>query len=541
MAIGFCMYGSAMDTSDSEGCSIIDNIAVSSDGNFVAASLWNGDVCLFDCIQNTRNIISLSHDMRVPIGSLAYDEYLAIGHTDGVVRIIDRKLQEILFLKAHDAVIFSLSLDGNVLATASADSYVKVWDIMTCRCLNKVKVDRMGHVLLVNSSKNLLCVSSGYAIVVIDFKEDKIISTLQGHVSSITACVLHNDYIWTCSKDGTLRKWNIATGECLMIIKSRHIFSSLSISTNGQLLIGVSKTGVAGAWDVETGLMVEAIEAKKCSGELRSRNYLAVAAPHDAVVFSSEFRNVLVYKIGTNTHRIPIVNELNCSIDDIELYDKSIPILCNKACRCNPQLNTCLDLKIHNIYASYKLFLKIAGVLHVVDNLRNIRAIQRMVITRSIQDGRLALMLGRRSTRQNEELEFKGYYLVADSPLYYHYDEPLNILAYTIGDHLTSFVLTDTHGVCVHAQPYMGFSSVFTFDNVLQEGPYALSAETCNMRYQWSIPFLSPRTELLLTVKPCQVKLKLYEESAEQLCYAPLRAQESLPIQKSPDSCGMYM
>jgi hypothetical protein len=61
------------------------------------------------------------------------------------------------------------------------------------------------------------------------------------------------------------------------------------------------------------------------------------------------------------------------------------------------------------------------------------------------------------------------------------------------------------------------------------------------MRYQWSIPFLSPRTELLLTVKPCQVKLKLYEESAEQLCYVPLRAQESLPIQKSPDSCGMYM
>lgn len=546
----FCKYDVAMNSSSSEVLQLINKMVVSPDGKFIAVSLWNGDINIINMSTMTRKIISFPHDVRVSISALAYDEHLVIGYTDGVVRIIDRKFEEIISFKAYDSVVCNLSCDGNVLATVSADSCVKVWDISTGRCMHTVKVDHMGQVLLVDSLRKLLFVSTDCSVIVINFEEDKIISTLRGNLCSVTACVLYNDYLWTCSNDGTLRKWNIYSGECAMMIKTRYIFSSLSISTNGQSLIGASKVGIALTWDLETGKTIGCVDPKSFSGAMGSKNYREAITIHNAVFFATSLRNIAAYNIGANTHRIPIINELNCSIEDIELYDKSCSVVCNQVCTCKSQEHICLDLRIRNMFATYKLCLKISGVLHVIDHIHDIRAIMRMIITQAVKDGKLTLMFGKKSTRDSEQLEFKGRPLVTDSPYVYRHDERLNLAAYTIGDRLTSFTLTDTDGACVQAQPFMptdrheageqaqqrmGLDSVLAFNNIVPKGPYILSAETHSMRYQWSIPFLSPRTEMLLTILPGPVKLKLYEETAEQVHYAPLLVSEPLPAQKSEE------
>jgi len=523
----------------------ICNMVLSPDGMFIAVSLWNDDIYIINTSTKTRDIISLPPNMRVPVSALAFDEHLAIGYSDGVVRVINRAFEEVVSFKAYDAPISKLSLDGNLLAVF-AGSQANIWDITACRCIYSVNVEHVDQVFLLHSLRNLLFVSSENSIIIRDFKEDKIISTLQGSAYPITACVIHNDDLWIASRDGTLKKWSIYSGECAMILKTRYVFSSLSISTDSQSLIGASKAGVGVVWDLATGRVIDCIAPKDSSGGARFRNCFEALATHNAVVFATALCDVAAYKIGSNKHRVTFINELECPIDNIEVYDKRAAELCIFSGSCASCSHSDLDCRIFSACASYKLSLRIGGIIHIADHIHDMRRIQRMIITQSVKNGRLILMLARKSDRVDGTMDMKGYNLIPLDRWVYRQRERLQLLAYTIGEPLVSLTLTDTQGVCAQAQSHMStvttqvqdqqyrnLDSVVEFHNILPEGPYALCAETQNMRYQWSIPFLSSRSELLLTVAPCLVHLKLYDELSEQFFSVPLSARKSLIEQRS--------
>jgi hypothetical protein len=539
-------YGAiAMDPSSETGTFKSETV-ISRDGKFMATSLINGDVHILNVATKHGDIISFPTRVNTFISALAYDRCLAIGYNDGFIRILDENLKEILSFKPFDSAVCCLSFDGNLLAAISEDSCLKIWDISQLACIYTTKTSLIGKLLLVNTERDLLFFVADGSITVKNFKDDREVSLVQSEPNSITAWVLQGDHLWVCSQDQVLRKWNIYSGECAAAIKTCYVFSSLSVSYDGKFVIGASKSGVAFFWDVATGKTIGSIIPKSRQGTM-GRYHTAIASCN-AVIFATTLCNVLVYRVTGNKRSVLMINELPWPIENIEFYDKSAQALCNQVSSCAPQAHVVFDYTVHDIFSSYKLCLKVAGVAHVIDSISGIGNVRRMVITQSLRDGKLLLMLGRRSTRDSDGLEYTGCRFIAENPWGCRQDERFSLLAYAIGGRLASLFLTDAHNVRVTARSHMAIESreksqqadqhygdlgsVVSFENVSPDGPYTLCAETQHARCQWDIPFLSPRAELLLTLAPRLVKLKLYEETTEQFYSVPLKFSESIPAQQ---------
>jgi COMPASS component SWD3 len=209
---------------------------------------------------------------------------------------------------AHRARIWQLSSssDGGLVASASGDGSLKVWDV-------QAESERMALVNTLTGHESDVyavsfhpdrhhIVSGGYdkSVRLWDTRNGTTQRLLRGHASSV-ACALFNPYgnlIFSGSKDSSIKVWDIVSGLCVKTISS-HIgeVTSLDVDSRGAMLLSASKDNSNRLWDLRSGRPVRRFKGHQNT----SKNFVrATFGPSEKLVVSgSEDGCVYVWDLDT--------------------------------------------------------------------------------------------------------------------------------------------------------------------------------------------------------------------------------------------------
>ena len=157
-----------------------------------------------------------------------------------------------------NAVVFSP--DGQLVASASGDMTVRVWEITTGQCYSVLE----GHSNLVNavvfSPDGQLVASASYdcTVRVWEIATGQCRSVLEGHSSVVKAVVFSPDgqLVASASHDCTVRIWKIVIGQgqCRSVLKGHSTWvNAVVFSPDGQLVASASGDRIVRVWEIATG------------------------------------------------------------------------------------------------------------------------------------------------------------------------------------------------------------------------------------------------------------------------------------------------
>ena len=122
--------------------------------------------------------------------------------------------------------------DGKTLISGGCDRAVRFWDISTGDCYRFWEdIDYVGSVII-SSDGQLLISDSGSLIRLWNLKTGECIKSLEGHSNSVTAIALSPDdqFLISGSYDETAKLWNIETGECLKTFRAPRPYEGMNIT-----------------------------------------------------------------------------------------------------------------------------------------------------------------------------------------------------------------------------------------------------------------------------------------------------------------------
>ncbi|OQV00176.1 WD domain-containing protein isoform 2 [Cladophialophora immunda] len=175
--------------------------------------------------------------------------------------------------------------DGAMLASASDDQTIKLWDARTGGIVQTLQ----GHsnsvraVAFSPDGKVLVSASSDKTVRLWKIDAGVVIHTLHGHSKSVRAVVFSpdNTLLASASWDKTVRLWDATSGEAVRKLEghSRSI-NAVSFLPEGIVLASASKDGTVKLWDVGTGAIIRTLQ---CHSDYIS----AVTASPDGVLLAS--------------------------------------------------------------------------------------------------------------------------------------------------------------------------------------------------------------------------------------------------------------
>lgn len=248
------------------------------------------------------------------IGFSQDGSFFASGNEDGKILLWTDTGQQIAKLKGHSnffsgdgsirdiisdvfniplAVISALDLstDGKLLASASLDKTVQVWNIDKRSKLATFK----GHKVAVSAvafSPDAKTVASGdrkKKIILWDVSSQRERATLTGHTSGVRALVFSpdGDTLVSGSDDGTIRFWNPVTGEALTTFTSGHKKSvkSIAFTENDTNLAIAAFDGTIDVWSLKNHQQLRTF------ADGQSELTQAIALSSDAKLFACQGYN----------------------------------------------------------------------------------------------------------------------------------------------------------------------------------------------------------------------------------------------------------
>jgi WD40 repeat protein len=140
---------------------------------------------------------------------------LFAGNDHGGLLVFGKDVQPLRSLPLHRAPILAIALDpqGKILATASADSSVKLFDLPDLELLDEIR----GH---------------------------------EGAVQDIEFSP-NGSVLASCSADGTIRLWSASTGQAIAIARTDTSVNDVAFDANGARLVSVSTSGEIRLWSEE--------------------------------------------------------------------------------------------------------------------------------------------------------------------------------------------------------------------------------------------------------------------------------------------------
>jgi WD40 repeat protein/predicted Ser/Thr protein kinase len=172
-----------------------------------------------------------------------------------------KRLNPTKFLEGHtDAVQnVALSPNGKVIASASDDGTVKLWELDGDKTspIKEIK-DQGGWVRAVVFLSDLQIITAGQDknIKIIDINSGKVVKTLSGHTNLINnlAIALSSDLLVSGSYDNNVNLWQISTGKLRRSLKGHtDKIWGVAISNDGKQVVSASRDKTLKIWDVNTG------------------------------------------------------------------------------------------------------------------------------------------------------------------------------------------------------------------------------------------------------------------------------------------------
>ncbi|WP_445633389.1 hypothetical protein NSTC745_05044 [Nostoc sp. DSM 114161] len=239
------------------------NVSFSPNGQIATAGqdttikLWQRDGTLRQTLQgydtsvygHSKEIYGLafSPDGEI-LASASLDHYIKLWRTrDGYM---------IKTLQGHQREVNSLSFspDSQILASASADTTIKLWNIQT-KALIKTLQGHTAEVLSVSfnpSGQVLASAGRDNKVLLWRVKDGKLLYTLPGHTNAVNAISFSPDgkILASASADKTIKLWQVSNGALLQTITGHtDAVYSLSFSPDGQTIASASGDGSIKLWN----------------------------------------------------------------------------------------------------------------------------------------------------------------------------------------------------------------------------------------------------------------------------------------------------
>lgn len=299
----------------------IESMALSHDGKLLALGSHNGTVLLWDREKKRALAVWKAHAYEVShLDFSSDDQVLASARIDGSIKTWDVATQEelatfvggrcvvcspsdgtIVFAgsggdffiladggtipqqvnHAHDGIVTALAIspDGSSVATIGLDARLRVWDLMTQKCLHEATADH--SLWCVNWSPDGKHIGTGdtYGNVRIWGSECQPIQNIAAHQANVRTLVFSTDThtLATSAEDNTIRLWDVETGqEKKTLLAHRAHVVDLAFTDDNQTLLSASIDGDVRAWQL--------------SPETRAANELFHPAGANGVAFSPDGR-----------------------------------------------------------------------------------------------------------------------------------------------------------------------------------------------------------------------------------------------------------
>lgn len=186
------------------------------------------------------------------------------------------RLDSIMQLKGHTSGVLAVewSPDDSKIATASADSTIKIWDSKT----GKLLVDFRGHTAYIRDvvwspdGENIASVSDDKSVIIWDVIKGEKVKTLLGHKNRVNALDWHpnGEQIISAGEHGIVRVWDVKTGEQIKEFPDEHTIShQLEYNKKGDNFLELEQS-VVYLWDTNG---TEVFRTSKIQGTLKSACY----------------------------------------------------------------------------------------------------------------------------------------------------------------------------------------------------------------------------------------------------------------------------
>jgi len=202
----------------------VQDVVISSDGQFALSGAWDGNLRLWDINTGTTTRRFMGHTKDVlSVAFSADNRQIVSGSRDKTIKLWNTlgeckyTIEEGGHTEWVSCVRFSPNTQNPIIISAGWDKLVKVWSLTNC----KLKTNLIGHTGYLNtatvSPDGSLCASGG--------------------------------------KDGTARLWDLNEGKHLYSLEAGDIINSLIFSPNRYWLCAATDTSIK-IWDLESKSVV---------------------------------------------------------------------------------------------------------------------------------------------------------------------------------------------------------------------------------------------------------------------------------------------